>query len=154
MTTTTDSDIALDDADRAVILAVHRARRATGSGPTWNELRQAVPDLPPRPDVSMAAFGQWWSDPANREAIEASHLERFWAQHPDRGDGAWVRYAFKVWRWRRLAADPLAHRLRRLRSAGYLHFTQRERSLDIGRRVRAGLRRSVLGRGSTRRLSA
>jgi hypothetical protein len=137
-------DIVLDDIDQRIILAVHAARRTTGTGPTWSELRRAVPDLP-RPDISLDAFRAWWAVETNRDALEAGHLERFFEKHPNtvNADAAWARYSYRIWRARQLQTDRLPVRLRRLRWAGYLFFTTEERSLDIGRRVRAQLRRQT-----------
>jgi hypothetical protein len=126
---TTAEGMVLDTLDREVILYIHRIRRSTGTGPTWAELRAAVPGLPPRPDLSVAAFEAWLSDPANQ------------VEQVERPPGAaWRRRAYGVWRARRLDADPLKQRLCRLRWAGYVSFSDRERSLDVGQRVRGHLR--------------
>jgi hypothetical protein len=140
-------DMVLDDIDRALILAIYRIRRSTDAGPTWGEVREEV-GLE-RPDVSIITFGQWWSDQANREAMEADHLERFITKHPNAADAAWFRYCYGVWRSRRMDnLDPLTLRLQRLRAAGYVSYNRSVRSLDVGGRVRAELRRQAKARKS------
>ena len=139
----------LDDIDRTIILFVHRIRRSTDAGPTWAEVREAIGFE--RPNVSLGAFAVWWNDPANREAVEDNaQLERFLDRHPNmtNADGAWFHHCYGAWKGRRLDVDPLTLRLRRLKAAGYVAYNRSERSLDIGGRVRAELRRQAKARKS------
>jgi hypothetical protein len=114
--TTTDRDIALDDLDRGIVLFVHRYRQEHGRGPLWNEVRDELGI--PRPDKSTDALLAWWD-----------------AQPPDRyATTTAARRAFK----RAVHdADPFRRRMLALRWAGYVRFSDKERSLDIGRRVQA-----------------
>jgi len=109
-------DLQLDELDRAIVVFVHRYRRGHRRGPTWGEVRAGV-GLP-RLDLSTDALLAWWD-----------------TQLPD--SYPTTRAARRAFKWAVKGADPLPRRLHRLKWAGYLKYTQQERSLDVGRRVRA-----------------
>jgi hypothetical protein len=74
-------------------------------------------------------------------------FDLFLQQHPDCDEEtAGRRYrqaAYREWRRQQCRADPLPARLRRLRLLGYLRFSETERSLELGNRIRAWQARRV-----------
>jgi hypothetical protein len=137
-------DNGLDDLDRKLILFVYSHRRAHGAGPLWSECRSAF-DLP-TPSASFAEFTSWWE--ANRaDFARRQPFDEFRARHPElnskRAQRRWRNQAYRQWKAGLQDEDPLAERLRRLKRLGYLAFTTKERSLDVGARVRARQRQKT-----------
>jgi hypothetical protein len=135
----THSTPTLDDIDRQIVAFVFRFRREhLDFGPTWSQIRAAVPGLEPaRPSTQI--FEAWFSNRGQQEYDQRRPLADFRRRHPRLSKEVayrqWRRSAFNFW----LAEgrDPLAARLYRLRSLGYLAFDRSEGSLDAGPVVRA-----------------
>ena len=123
--TATTSPPSLSDLDPAgqIIVRVVAAERARNHrGPTWAELREALGEPPP-PSVPRDA----------RKQAKALYKKQ------GLGYGAALREA-----WPELPPDPALHRLERrlrwMRRHGWIEFTSRYRSLDVGPTLREAFR--------------
>ncbi len=113
-TTTTPPIDDLDRADRVIVGLVAAERAENHRGPSWRELRAAL-GLPPPPEPGREV---WQRAKRYHQAEGVAFGRALRAAWPDRPPDP--------------ANATLTRRLRRLREAGWITFSDRPRSLDIG----------------------
>jgi hypothetical protein len=132
----------LDSLDRKAILVIHAHRQEFNSGPLWRQVRERLGLAPPA--VTFKDFMKWWENNCHGDfAADSPFSQLVRLADPQPGERRqaklWRQRAFMQWRWQESRDDPLSVRLHRLRTLRYVSFDHRERSLDVGRKVKQRL---------------
>jgi hypothetical protein len=104
-------------------------------------VRAAVPGLElPSLSTFSKEFDHWWENGGRNEWQAKKPFGAYRRRKPavdrQQAEARWKREAKNLWLAKNNGADPLAQRLIRLRSLGYVDFHKDAGSLDVGRRVR------------------